>query len=92
MCRSSKVSADRPCVELGQNARPFREGMVVLCFNCAVEVGTAAGMLSAAREEELLAEVAVARAAVDHANAELEAFSALRSTLDRLAARAKVDA
>lgn len=86
LCRSSKASAEKPCVELGPNSRAFREGQVVLCFNCATEVGVAVGMLPAGREAELIAEAAGLRTQIDHLNAELEAFGSLRAALDRLAA------
>lgn len=84
LCRTSKVGADRPCVELGKNARPFREGMVVLCFNCAQEVGRAVGMLPAAREAELVGELAEANREIGRLGAELEAFGSLRDSLERL--------
>lgn len=84
LCRSSKVGPDRLCVELGKNARPFREGMVVLCFNCAQEVGRAVGMLPAALEAELRAELAAALAEVERLGAEVGVFASLRDALDRL--------
>ena len=84
LCRSSKAGPDRPCVELGKNARPFREGMVVLCFNCAQEVGRSVGMLPAAREAELVAEVAGLQVEVGRLSAELVAFGSLRDALDNL--------
>ena len=88
LCRSSKVSAERPCVPLGPNAVPFREGMVVLCWNCATTVGKAVGMLAPAREAELVAEVDGLRLSVDHLRAELEAFVQLRGALDAMSATA----
>ena len=84
MCRSSKAGPDRPCVELGKNARPFREGMVVLCFNCAQEVGRAVGMLPAARELELVAEVSALSVEVGRLGAELAAFESMRGALEQL--------
>jgi hypothetical protein len=86
LCRSSKVSAERPCVELGNNARPFREGMVVLCATCATTVGKAVGMLSPEREAELLAEVSALSVEVGRLQVELVAFSQLRGALDAMAA------
>lgn len=84
LCRTSKVSAERPCVELGKNAQPFREGMVVLCFNCATSVGEAIGMLPAAREAELRADLDALRAERDRLLVEIEAFSSMRDALSAL--------
>ena len=88
LCRSSKVSAERPCVPLGQNAVPFREGMVVLCHTCATQVGMAVGMLSPEREAELLAEVSSLRVEVGRLEVELGAFANLRDALDAMTANA----
>lgn len=80
------MSADKPCVELGKNARPFREGMVVVCFNCAVSIGQAVGMLSAADAERLRAETAELGAEVARLTGELDGFAALRGALESLSA------
>ena len=69
-------------MELGPNSQPFREGMVVLCFNCAVSVGQSVGMLSQKDAEGLRAGVAEAGLEVDRLRSELEAFAALRDALD----------
>ena len=86
LCRSSKVSAERPCVPLGQNAVPFREGMVVLCHMCATSVGKAIGMLTPEREVELLAEVSELRVEVGRLQAELVVFESMRGALEQLTA------
>lgn len=88
LCRSSKVGPERPCVPLGQNAVPFREGMVVLCHTCATSVGKAVGMLTPEREAELLSEVSALRVEVGRLEVELGAFANLRDALDAMTATA----
>lgn len=84
LCRSSKASADKPCVALGPNAIAFREGMVVVCFNCAVQIGGAVGMLSQADAAALREQVAGLEAELASARLELEALAELRSVLDKM--------
>lgn len=86
MCRSAKATPVKPCVELGPNSQPFREGMVVLCFNCASSVGQAIGMLPQVREVALVGEVEVLRAEVARLSGEVEVFASMRDALDRLTA------
>lgn len=82
LCRSSKASAERPCVDLGPNSQAFREGRAVLCFNCAERVGECVGMLSRVDRERLQAQVAELAAEVARQSAELVALARLREALD----------
>ena len=81
LCRSSKASAARPCVDLGPNSQAFREGRVVVCANCAERIGECVGMLSAADRERMEAQVAELAAEVARLNAELLVLARLREAL-----------
>ncbi len=72
LCRSRRLPEHPGVVELGPNAQPFREGMVVLCFQCAGEIGAVIGMISPVKAVELAAErdAALERAATAEADAE----------------------
>lgn len=45
LCGSHRQQRHPGVIELGENAVPFREGMVVLCMDCGGEVGALAGMV-----------------------------------------------
>ena len=84
LCRSHKRQGEPGVVELGPAARPYKEGMVVLCFACAVEVGNVVGMLPPLVVERLSLEIQTLRALVAGMEAELEAVNTTRELLTKL--------
>jgi hypothetical protein len=64
LCNSHRPADDAGVVELGNNAQPYKEGMVVICFSCARQVGALAGMIGEDKAQRLVDErdQAVARA------------------------------
>lgn len=64
LCHSHRAQSDPGVIELGTNAQPYREGMVVVCLTCARQIGALAGMIGEDKANVLQAERddAVARA------------------------------
>lgn len=57
---------------------------MVVCFNCAVSIGEAVGMMSSAKALELGETAMRLGLEVDRLRAELDAFAALREALDAM--------
>lgn len=81
LCRSRRLPEHPGVVELGPNARPFREGMVVLCFQCAGEIGAVIGMISSDKAERLELERDEALFRAETAERDASTLHALRDAL-----------
>lgn len=86
LCRSRRLPEHPGVVELGPNARPFREGMVVLCFQCAGEIGAVIGMIPLAHAEVLRTERDAALERAVQAEADAATLHRLRDVVVAAAA------
>lgn len=82
LCNSHRPAADAGVIELGNNAQPYREGMVVICIACARQIGTQAGMIDTDKADRLLTER-------DEAVARAERLVDIEQTLPRLVSVAR---
>lgn len=77
LCSSHRPAADAGVIELGSNAQPYKEGMVVICLTCARQVGSLAGMIGEDKARRLIDER-------DQATARLERLTDIEAALPRL--------
>lgn len=84
LCGSHRQRRHAGVIELGENAVPFREGMVVLCMDCGAEVGALAGMVHPDAVARLESDLAAALDRAEVAERRLGLVADAEALLERL--------